>query len=270
MKLELKQNSPEWIEYRQNKIGCSEIATIIGWNPYKTAYDLFLEKVGKRPKFEGNFATERGKMLEPIALDLFDKRFKITRGQVYQSGVLIASLDAETEDAVVEVKCPQTVKWPLTKIPDVYYPQVQFQMYVTGLKLVHYVEFDVKDIQCLTIEYNEKFIEENLPKIEEFWNAVQSGIWIEDKVKTDNSLKPLLSDLLIIQAKLKELEKQESNIRGELKQKVTERTRCENYILEWTERVGSVDYSKIPELKGVDLEKYRKASVKVFSIKERS
>jgi hypothetical protein len=33
------------------------------------------------------------------------------------------------------------------------------------------------------------------------------------------------------------------------------------------ERVGSVDYGKIPELKGVDLERYRKSPVKVLTIK---
>ena len=269
MKLELKQNSPEWIEYRKDKIGCSDVATIIGWNPYKTPYDLFLERVGKKEKFLGNFATERGKMLEPIALDMLDKTLgeKTIRGNVYQKGLFIASLDAEINEMVVEVKSPQTVKLPLLKVPDLYYPQVQFQMYVSGYRKALYLEFDVKEIHTVNLEYNEKFIDEHMPTIEQFYESVRTGIWIEEKVKTDNTLKPLLAELFVIQAKLKELELKESAIKNDLKLKVSEKTMCDNYVLEWSQRAGSIDYSKVPELKGVDLEKYRKASTRVFNIK---
>jgi len=42
----LRQNTPEWLEVRKTKLGASDAPAILGISPYKTAYQLFLEKMG--------------------------------------------------------------------------------------------------------------------------------------------------------------------------------------------------------------------------------
>ena len=51
---------------RDKYIGGSELSTILGVNPYKSAYDLWLEKTGKveRQDLTGNKAVEVGNYFE--------------------------------------------------------------------------------------------------------------------------------------------------------------------------------------------------------------
>jgi putative phage-type endonuclease len=48
-----------------NGIGGSEIAAALGLNPYKSPLELWLEKTGRRPGFQGNARTEWGLDVEP-------------------------------------------------------------------------------------------------------------------------------------------------------------------------------------------------------------
>ena len=54
----------EWLEYRKSGIGSSEVATILGLNPWETPYQLWRRKVGlDEPKIE-TFAMKAGHYLE--------------------------------------------------------------------------------------------------------------------------------------------------------------------------------------------------------------
>lgn len=54
----------EWLDYRRAGIGSSEIATIVGLNPYETPYQLWRRKIGlDEPKLE-TFAMKAGHYLE--------------------------------------------------------------------------------------------------------------------------------------------------------------------------------------------------------------
>lgn len=54
----------EWLDYRRAGIGSSEIATIVGLNPYETPYQLWRRKIGlDEPKSE-TFAMRAGHYLE--------------------------------------------------------------------------------------------------------------------------------------------------------------------------------------------------------------
>nr|DAD63595.1 MAG TPA: Exonuclease [Caudoviricetes sp.] len=60
----------EWLKYRESGIGSSEVATIVGLNPWETPYQLWRRKVGlDAPKLE-NFAMKAGHYLED-AVSLF-------------------------------------------------------------------------------------------------------------------------------------------------------------------------------------------------------
>jgi putative phage-type endonuclease len=62
------QLTPEQLEIRKTGIGSSEIAAICGLDPYRRAIDVWAEKLGLTPPFEGNRFTKWGQRLEaPIA-----------------------------------------------------------------------------------------------------------------------------------------------------------------------------------------------------------
>jgi putative phage-type endonuclease len=54
----------EWLKLREGGIGSSEIATIVGLNPWETPYQLWRRKVGIDPPKEQNFAMKAGHYLE--------------------------------------------------------------------------------------------------------------------------------------------------------------------------------------------------------------
>ena len=64
------QSREQWLEERKSGIGSSEIATIVGLNPYETPYQLWRRKLGIDPPKEENFAMKAGHYLED-AVSLF-------------------------------------------------------------------------------------------------------------------------------------------------------------------------------------------------------
>lgn len=54
----------KWLEVRKSGIGSSEVATIVGLNPWETPYQLWRRKVGIDAPKEENFAMKAGHYLE--------------------------------------------------------------------------------------------------------------------------------------------------------------------------------------------------------------
>lgn len=54
----------EWLEYRKSGIGSSEVATIVGLNPWETPYQLWRRKIGLDTPKEETFAMKAGHYLE--------------------------------------------------------------------------------------------------------------------------------------------------------------------------------------------------------------
>lgn len=63
-------NRQEWLDVRKNGIGSSEVATIVGLNPWQTPYQLWRIKTGQDPAKTENFAMRAGHYLED-AVSLF-------------------------------------------------------------------------------------------------------------------------------------------------------------------------------------------------------
>lgn len=79
-KLKIMQAMPEnlsehdrWIYMRQCSIGASDVATVMGINKYKTKYQLWQEKTGRRVPFHGNAATHWGQILEGVVREEFQR-----------------------------------------------------------------------------------------------------------------------------------------------------------------------------------------------------
>jgi putative phage-type endonuclease len=61
----------EWLELRKTGIGSSEVATIIGVNPYETPYQLWRRKTGQDAPIEENFFMKAGHYLEDAVAQFY-------------------------------------------------------------------------------------------------------------------------------------------------------------------------------------------------------
>ena len=136
----------EWLEERRRGLGGSDIAPIMGLSPWKSAYQLYLEKRGEAEKWLGNDLTAWGLRMEPTIRqwysDTTGKAVRVPGKILYHSKhpFMLASLDGFTDDPRgVEIKTARSGKdWgePGTnEIPDYYMLQVQHYMAVTGFEV---------------------------------------------------------------------------------------------------------------------------------------
>jgi putative phage-type endonuclease len=153
MNAELTQNTPEWLEFRRKKIGASDAPIILEVSPWKTPYQLWLEKTsGSLPP--STVRQKRGLELEELARQVFEKK----TGMIMFPKVVLhpsldwmmASLDGIDIDgqAIVEIKCPGQTDHDVAKtgkVPEKYIPQLQHQLAVTGVEIAYYFSFDGND-----------------------------------------------------------------------------------------------------------------------------
>ena len=67
----------EWLTYRRQGIGGSDVAAILGISPFRTARDLYDDKLNIASAVDdtGNWvALEMGHLLEPLVAQIFTKK----------------------------------------------------------------------------------------------------------------------------------------------------------------------------------------------------
>jgi len=182
----LQQGTEEWHKFRKCHIGASDIGTILGINPYKSAYVLWLEMIGKKDKDETNEAMLRGQALEPIARDLYIEESGISvvpAIHVYNKwDILSASLDGISFDGkvILEIKCPSNRKlydqaYEDKYIPEYYFAQMQQQLLITEADVCDFfVYFNKSEFTRLSVYPDYKYQENIVVKAKEFWHMVQT------------------------------------------------------------------------------------------------
>ena len=138
--IDCKQRSPEWLKWRQWKIGGSMASSIMNECPYRTDAMLYDEIVNGK-EIEINADMQRGIDLESKALQNFPS-FIPTCFESIERPWQIASLDGwnEKEKIIIEIKCPR--KFSKTEeLGKKYYGQLQHQISVMGTNGALYVEY---------------------------------------------------------------------------------------------------------------------------------
>jgi len=167
---------------RRCLITSTNIAKIIGHNPYVTRQELLLAKLGNQVARTTRDIT-RGRDYEIEALQLFAKLSKFDvrapsfRGFVRsrKHNFLATSPDAILLDGtLVEVKVPLRFS---RGIPALYIPQMQFSMYILQCRKSFYVEYNAerKEIRWQSLDFDNKFIEKHFPAIQNFASVVFSA-----------------------------------------------------------------------------------------------
>ena len=184
---EAPSGSAEWLEARKSGIGASDIAAVLGISPFKSALELYAEKIGEEhiEEPQGENMTW-GLLLEPVIVAEFGRR---TGRVVEPAGKLLRSTEEPWALATPDAWCVNGTRWPLqikttgghraadweNGTPEHIVAQVQHEMIVTGA--------DKATVACLI--GGNRMVWEDVPADPtwrnrilragaEFWDRVQS------------------------------------------------------------------------------------------------
>lgn len=289
-----EQGSVAWLEYRRNKLGGSDAAACLGISPWMTTYELFLEKTGKGMARYVSPAMARGIALEEEARKAYESLTGyIVFPEVIQHPIFdwaIASLDGLTiaRDIAVEIKCPNAETHAKTAdgiIEPHYMAQLQHQMWVLGHKYIDYFSYDGVTTHLITVFRDEKFINK----------MVDAELKMIECIRTNTPPPMTEKDMAMdVNAKAKadvvDLSQDEEwtawensynyfkiqadgaeNSMKAIKHKMEEYAAGRNVKGMYSRftkivRPGAIDYSKVAELQGVNLDAYRKEAVVSYRI----
>ncbi len=175
--IDIPQQTDEWRQWRKTKIGSSDIASIMGVDPWCPAYKKWRIKMGLFDDSKTTPAMQRGIDMEPLARSAFEEEHGfLMPSLVVQSTKydwMISSLDGINFDRkeTLEIKCPGKKTLDEARngiIPENYYVQVQHQLYMSGFDLAYYYCFDGEKGITIEINRNDYMIDQILEKCIEF------------------------------------------------------------------------------------------------------
>lgn len=283
--IEVDQGSPQWHELRKTKIGASDAPIIKKVSPWQTPFGLWEYKMNLREGQTDNARMKRGRDLEAAALAKFCQRTGLSlRPRVVLSTeheFVMASFDGcdEYGEVIVEIKCPspdgndhQSALLGIT--PEKYIPQVQHQLIPTKPKRSFYYSFDGEDGPIIETEPDANYIKELLVDESKFYECMTTftppALTDADFLtREDEEWKQIAEQYLLISHSLSDLEKQEKNLKAKLIELAGKsNVKGAGLSLSKVVRKGTVDYSSIPELKGLNLEPFRKGHSEYWTIRK--
>ena len=271
-------------EVRKRSIGGSDSACVMGANKYKSAVELWLEKIGRKEPVDlsENEFVKWGKILEPVVAKEFEvmtgKKVRRNNFVLYHPTIpyLSANLDREVvgEDAILEIKTTNAYnwkEWENEEIPAEYLFQVQHYLIVTG-KPKGYIAVLIGGNKMVykEIQRDEELIEMMLKKYAKFWECVETNTMPEIKDFSINSetlkvLYPesnsslsvdltkkdvLIEDIVLMKQNIKDLQKQLEELENELKLELGESEFgfSDTYKVSWKSQVSErIDSKKFKE-----------------------
>ena len=193
-------NREEWLRGRENSIGGSDAAAVVGLSPWMSATELWEIKTGYKTQASiTNESIERGNLFEPALRNLFQVKHPEYKHDYYQFDIfyqterpwLTATLDGlftydEAKHGILEIKTATMnnaaawKKWD-NAVPDGYYVQVLHQLLVTGFEkaVLFACLFNLdNDMTVREYEFQRSDCESDmawlLEKETEFWHKVQT------------------------------------------------------------------------------------------------
>lgn len=181
------EDHEKWLKARDLGIGGSDASVIMGLNPYKSPYQLWLEKTGQAeaPDLSHVQAVYWGSKNEANVADWFQettgkkaRKLGTLRSRAYP--FMLANVDRAVigENAGLEIKTAgvsQSKKWRGDEIPDAYYCQCLHYLAVTGADRWYIaVLIGGNDAIYKVVERNEDDIKAIIEAEADFWHLVET------------------------------------------------------------------------------------------------
>jgi putative phage-type endonuclease len=278
----LHQNTPEWHRWRRQGIGASDAPVIMGETPFKTPKTLWSMKTGRTEEEPAGPAARRGRELERFARRAYERQTGIQMEPLcmVHEGFewMRASLDGLSFDGstLLEIKCPLSLRDRASaqegRIPSQYYAQLQHQLEVSRAERAHYWSFHGSDGILIEVRPDREYAKRLVEAEAAFWRLVKEDRWpelVNDEL--DLSADPTWREAALryreARLRLEAATFEEHQLRATLEGLATaRRTYGSGVEVLKSSRKGAVDYAAVAELRGVDLEPYRKPPVAVVKI----
>lgn len=186
--VEFNQGSPEWLTWRREGLGASEISVLTGSNIYSTPLKLWEKKCGFREEDPINPAMAFGIANEDTARQWMNRHYNLNLKPICiedsSKSHYKASLDGydSATQTLVEIKCPssQSILGKAranNAVPDYWYDQMQWQIMLCQPKRAILALWDPDNQGCITVEMfgNSETILMMREEADKFWNQVKTG-----------------------------------------------------------------------------------------------
>ncbi|HOL16479.1 MAG TPA: YqaJ viral recombinase family protein [Bacillota bacterium] len=296
----------EWLKFRKNGIGGSDAAAILGLDRYRSAFDVYAEKLGLKDEESDNEAMRQGRDLEDYVAKRFEeatgKRVRRRNGilQHPEYSWLIGNIDRWVvgENAGLECKTTSVLnkaKFSQGEFPPNYYVQCVHYMALTGAekwylavlvlnKAFHVFEIprDENEIKAL-IEAEKNFWENHVlkqipptPDGSESAAETIKTMFPEAKEREVVALfgyEEKIQRMIELQGQIAELERDYEAIKQELQLALgdAEIGRAQGYQVEWKNQTRqTLDTVRLKKEQADLYSQYLKPAqtIRVFKIKE--
>jgi putative phage-type endonuclease len=282
----VEQNSSRWLEWREFSLGSSDASIIMGESPYKTPYELWMEKTDRKAADQDKFAFTLGHKFEPYIRSRAESQLGMSFEPRSISSkdypFMHASLDGMnmTGTDILEIKLNNKDVHAMVAhkgfISLMHEYQMQHQMLVAEVKTCWYASApyvddpeDLKPDDIVIIRVEAKVVmQEDLIKFEGAFVErlatdtppalnerdglqIRTGVWkrhAQEWVKLDKRIKDLKDKQKLHAKRLIEISDNVPVARGY------------GVVVKNTVRKGTPNYKAIPELSEVDLDQYRPKS----------
>jgi len=186
----VEQNTEEWLKQRNRVIGGSDVPIIMGQSKYKTTHKLWEQKLGLAPRDEDNYIFRKGHIFEDKARAIYELTFdvdippKVVKKDDPKFPWAQVSLDGLNLERALAVEIKYVGESPFEDvllrniIPANHYPQLQYQMFVTGFEEMEYIAYSEKRnaIAVTKISADKEYIAGMVLKCEEFWWELENKV----------------------------------------------------------------------------------------------
>ncbi|MCE1270677.1 MAG: YqaJ viral recombinase family protein [Acinetobacter sp.] len=193
-------NHEKFLAGRKKGIGGSDVAAILGFSPYKSPYQLWLDKTGRSERKESqNESAHFGNLLEDVVAKEFSRRSGMKVQRVTQQLFLeehpwaLGNIDravinpeisgnvrfkdgALTTDQLLECKTASEYMSKLfgeegsDQVPDYYLTQCLWYLMITGCQVIHLaVLIGGNKFRMYRIERDDDLIESIFKQVKAFW-----------------------------------------------------------------------------------------------------
>lgn len=273
------------IENRKEYIGGSDIGTIMGENPWKSAYTLWAEKAGliEPEDISDVEAVWWGTHLEDLVAERFTMKtgLRVVRSNfaygIEEYPFLRGHIDRRSQKDEFGLECKTTSSWNKTnyeegEIPPMHWWQCQFYMAVTGIKVWYLATKRDSQFFVTKIDRDDEAIERMLDACQDFWNHVQNGepVEIDESESTTETLEKMypeglandtvdlssaedtLDALQACSIQKKNIDQIANGYRNEIKALLQEKNRGESksYVVTWKTTAKGVRQFRVTEKKG--------------------
>ncbi len=196
----------DWLIQRQTGIGGSDASAILGFNPWKSMFQLYIDKTSEYVEEIDNEAIHWGNVLEDVVADEFTRRTgkKVRRrNQMFrhkEHDFMIANIDRDVvgEKALLECKTTNAFNaeaWEGEEIPPAYMCQLQHYMAVLDYEKAYIaVLIGGQKFVWKEIERHEEFISLMIEQEKDFWeNNVLAGV--PPEIDGSDSASKLLKEM---------------------------------------------------------------------------